>query len=203
MDFYEGTTSTLGRAVSAHIRAQLGAQRISGKTLAARIGLSQNYVATRLRDEKPFTLDDVDAIVTALDLHVSAAEFIKAAHDIYDEQTWLDAQDAALMSLEKLWRKARDEWTDWDRAFVEAHSGAWKGVSENMEREVTELDELRARKTGGNHGASEGSVASKASKSLSGGKAAKGDHHSVSDRSGNLRAAQQRNVQAEHEALDD
>ncbi len=39
---------------------------MSGNTLAGRIGKSQNYVAVRLRDEKPFTLDDVELIADVL-----------------------------------------------------------------------------------------------------------------------------------------
>ena len=58
--------SFLQRCVSAAFRAEIAAQRSSGKELASKVGRSQNYVATRLRDEKPFTLDDVEAICDEL-----------------------------------------------------------------------------------------------------------------------------------------
>jgi transcriptional regulator with XRE-family HTH domain len=44
----------------------MGQRGVSGTALAAQIGKSQNYVATRLRNEKPFTVDDVEAIAAAL-----------------------------------------------------------------------------------------------------------------------------------------
>lgn len=64
--------SSLARAVSADIRARLGAERRSGKWLAEQIGLSQNYVAKRLRDEAPFNLDDLAAIAEAFDIAPTA-----------------------------------------------------------------------------------------------------------------------------------
>lgn len=62
------SVSELQRAVSADVRARLAAGRQSGKWLAGQIGLSQNYVAKRLRDEAAFTLDDLAAIARALRL---------------------------------------------------------------------------------------------------------------------------------------
>lgn len=47
--------------------------------------LSQNYVAKRLRDEAPFTLDDIDLMVDALDLDYSAATLISNAYDRYHD----------------------------------------------------------------------------------------------------------------------
>lgn len=64
--------SSLARAVSADIRARLGAERRSGKWLAEQIGLSQNYVAKRLRDEAPFNLDDLAAIAEAFGIAPTA-----------------------------------------------------------------------------------------------------------------------------------
>lgn len=61
-----GSKSSLARAVSAEIRARLAAQRTSGKKLAETVGLSQNYIAKRLRDEAPFTIDDIELIVADL-----------------------------------------------------------------------------------------------------------------------------------------
>ncbi len=62
-------TTPLARAFSAEIRALLVRRQptMSGLKLAGLIGMSQNYIAKRLRDEYPFTLDDVAAICTALD----------------------------------------------------------------------------------------------------------------------------------------
>lgn len=45
---------------------------MSGNRLAAGARLSQNYVAKRLRDEAPLTLNDVEAIAAALGLPVRA-----------------------------------------------------------------------------------------------------------------------------------
>lgn len=57
----------LAAAVAAEIRAAMGRHRISGNQLAQMTGISQNYVAKRLRDEAPFTLNDVQRICEALD----------------------------------------------------------------------------------------------------------------------------------------
>ena len=65
-DFEQGTRSAFGRAVAAEVRAILGAERMSGNALAKAIGLSQNYVAKRLRDEAPFTLDDLALILSLI-----------------------------------------------------------------------------------------------------------------------------------------
>lgn len=42
-------------------------RRLSGTRLAAASGLSQSYMSHRLRDQAPFTLNDVEAICAALD----------------------------------------------------------------------------------------------------------------------------------------
>jgi Helix-turn-helix. len=80
-----GSRSPVSRAVSAEVRAILGAKRLSGKKLAELMDLSQNYVAKRLRDEAPFTLDDIDLMVDALDLDYSAATLISNAYDRYHD----------------------------------------------------------------------------------------------------------------------
>ena len=67
----------LGRCVAAEIRSQMAARRISGKQLADLIGVSQNYLATRLRDEKPLSLDDVWSIAEVLGEDVD--EFVSDA----------------------------------------------------------------------------------------------------------------------------
>jgi len=83
----EGTRSLLGRCVSAEIRARMAALRLSGKSLAGQVGMSQNYLATRLRDEKPFTLDDLEAIVLALDID-STEVFIADAISRHSDAAW-------------------------------------------------------------------------------------------------------------------
>jgi transcriptional regulator with XRE-family HTH domain len=44
---------------------------VSGFVLAARVGVSQNYFAKRLRDDAPFNMNDVEAICTALGVPLS------------------------------------------------------------------------------------------------------------------------------------
>lgn len=80
----KGTQSLLGRCVSSEVRARIAAQRTSGKAVAAAVGVSQNYLAIRLRDEKPFTLDDVDRLMPVLggdDVEAFIAEAIARHRD--------------------------------------------------------------------------------------------------------------------------
>lgn len=44
----------------------MGRRRVSGNQLAAMTGLSQGYVAKRLRDETSFTINDIERICDAL-----------------------------------------------------------------------------------------------------------------------------------------
>lgn len=60
------------RAVSKEVRSQLGILRISQATLARRTNLSENYLSKRLRDEFPFTLNDIERIAGALGLEFEA-----------------------------------------------------------------------------------------------------------------------------------
>lgn len=85
----DGTRSLLGRCVSAEVRARMAALRTSGKSLAAQVGMSQNYLATRLRDEKPFTLDDLEAVILALD-HDSTEGFIADALARHGDAVWAE-----------------------------------------------------------------------------------------------------------------
>ena len=57
----------LARAVAAEIRAAMGRHRVSGNQLATMTGISQNYIAKRLRDEASFTVNDIERICNALD----------------------------------------------------------------------------------------------------------------------------------------
>lgn len=62
--FPSGTGSPFARAVSAEVRARMAARRLGLRelSLAAGFGSSHNYLAKRLRDAAPLTVDDVDAI---------------------------------------------------------------------------------------------------------------------------------------------
>lgn len=62
--------SPQAQAVAEQIRRELGAQRISGRQLAEKIGKSPNYVNLRIRGEKALDLNDLDAIAAALGLNV-------------------------------------------------------------------------------------------------------------------------------------
>lgn len=71
-----GTQTAFARAVAAEVRALMGVHRMAVRTLAARAKLTDasgkprtfNYLAIRLRDEQPLTLDDVDRIAVVFDL---------------------------------------------------------------------------------------------------------------------------------------
>jgi transcriptional regulator with XRE-family HTH domain len=54
------------RAISAEIRAVMGRHRVSQALLAQRVGVSKNYLGKRLRDEVPFTANDIEAICDAM-----------------------------------------------------------------------------------------------------------------------------------------
>lgn len=62
----QSESGPLAVAVAAEVRAAMGRQRVSGIQLAAMTGISQNYVAKRLRDEAPFTLNDIERICEVL-----------------------------------------------------------------------------------------------------------------------------------------
>ena len=78
----------------------MAAQRITGRQLAAEAGFSsQNYLAIRLRDEKPLTLDDLERICQYFD--VEAQEFVRAADANHGERIW-----AELMEIDRTEREA-------------------------------------------------------------------------------------------------
>lgn len=62
----QSESGPLAIAFAAEIRAAMGRHRFSGNQLAAATGMSQNYMAKRLRDEAPFTLNDIEKICDAL-----------------------------------------------------------------------------------------------------------------------------------------
>ncbi|UKA56664.1 helix-turn-helix domain-containing protein (plasmid) [Arthrobacter sp. FW305-BF8] len=56
----------LAKEVIEAVRRHMSRQGVSGLELAKRIGISQNYIAKRLRHEASFTFNDVENIATAL-----------------------------------------------------------------------------------------------------------------------------------------
>lgn len=72
----------------------MAALRTSGKSLAGQVGMSQNYLATRLRDEKPFTLDDLEAVILALD-HDNTESFIADALARHSDAVWAELTSLA------------------------------------------------------------------------------------------------------------
>lgn len=100
--FTVGAASILARCVSAEVRARLAAERITGREFAARIGMSQNYFATRLRDEKSFTIDDVERIWEGFaDDEQDVDTFISMAYKNHRERIW-DLQDREQKKITKL-----------------------------------------------------------------------------------------------------
>lgn len=76
--FPTGSESVLARCVTYEVRAQLGKDRMNQREFATRLGFSShNYISVRLRDEKPFTLDDVDKMCRLWD--IDPEEFIQQA----------------------------------------------------------------------------------------------------------------------------
>jgi transcriptional regulator with XRE-family HTH domain len=66
------TTTSLNELVASEIRAWLGRRRLTGRQLAAKIGASQTWTATRLRGEQEITLNDLERIADALDVEIAA-----------------------------------------------------------------------------------------------------------------------------------
>jgi transcriptional regulator with XRE-family HTH domain len=58
----------------------MGRHRVSGMQLASLTGKSQNYIATRLRDEAPFTVNDIETICEALGEDVAQLWIAAVAH---------------------------------------------------------------------------------------------------------------------------
>jgi transcriptional regulator with XRE-family HTH domain len=76
--------------------------RLSGVSLAQRMERSQNYVAKRLRDEMPFTLDDVEDIVDALELEISPEVFIAQAAERNGEEVWMQMDELEQLAKRNL-----------------------------------------------------------------------------------------------------
>lgn len=56
----------LSRAFSSRVRIVMADEMVTKTALAKACGFSRNYLGKRLRDEAPFTLNDVEAICQAL-----------------------------------------------------------------------------------------------------------------------------------------
>ena len=61
---------TLARAFSGHVRMVMARDRVTAQALAEAAGLSKSYLGKRLRDEVPFSLNDVEAISKALGMEL-------------------------------------------------------------------------------------------------------------------------------------
>jgi len=73
---FDNGVSDSDRVVSAEVRALMGALRVSQAALAAKCGMSENYLGHRLRDEKSFTLNDLESIIDALGLNMRVSELV-------------------------------------------------------------------------------------------------------------------------------
>lgn len=91
-DFPDGTASVFARTISAEIRARMAAQRITGRKMADLTGMSHSYLAKRLRDALPFTLDDLDRILGVWD--EDGPSFMEAAWNNHFERIAFEAEDA-------------------------------------------------------------------------------------------------------------
>lgn len=58
--------SPFAKEFSAHVRMVMGRDGVTTQALAKRLGVSRTYLGKRLRDEVPFTLNDVGYICEAL-----------------------------------------------------------------------------------------------------------------------------------------
>ncbi|WP_418061773.1 hypothetical protein [Pimelobacter simplex] len=98
--FPTGTTSPFARAVSAEVRARMAARRLGMRelALAAGFGSSHNYLAKRLRDAAPLTVDDVDAI--ARYFGETGEAFIARACDNHLAQTIAEMEEAQRVHAE-------------------------------------------------------------------------------------------------------
>lgn len=109
MDFFPtGARTVLARAVSAEIRARIGADRsLTGQLLAQKIERSQNYVAERLRDEKPFSIDDIEGFSKYFG--ESPSDFVKACMKHWDRveaeraAAWEEAGEAPGPRVDMVW----------------------------------------------------------------------------------------------------
>jgi len=88
----EEKSGPLAVAVAAEVRAAMGRARVSGNQLSKLTGMSQNYIATRLRDEAAFTISDIQRICDALEEDYRAL-FLAATDRLSNENTSTEDQD--------------------------------------------------------------------------------------------------------------
>ena len=62
--------SPLALAFSSRVRVVMAQQRVTAQALAVQTGLSRSYLGKRLRDEVPFSLNDVEVISKALGMEL-------------------------------------------------------------------------------------------------------------------------------------
>lgn len=72
------------RMVSAEVRRVMGDKRVSGNYLARELNVSQNYLSKRLRNQLPFTLNDIERIAAVLDMDFD--ELVVPAAAAYDRK---------------------------------------------------------------------------------------------------------------------
>ncbi|WP_205754147.1 MULTISPECIES: helix-turn-helix transcriptional regulator [Arthrobacter] len=68
----QNPSGPFARASSAEVRATMARKRVSAAKLAAKAEMSPSYLSTRLRDDLPFTLNDIEAICKALEEDLDA-----------------------------------------------------------------------------------------------------------------------------------
>lgn len=73
----QSESGPFARASSAEVRATMARKRVNGAQLSASIGVSPSYLSKRLRDDLPFTLNDIEAVCGALSLDLE--DFVSTA----------------------------------------------------------------------------------------------------------------------------
>lgn len=58
--------------IAAEVRAELARRQLSGIKTAKRLGWTQNYIATRLRGDVPFSIADLTAVADLLGVPVTS-----------------------------------------------------------------------------------------------------------------------------------
>jgi transcriptional regulator with XRE-family HTH domain len=85
----------LAREATEAVRRHMSRQGVSGLELAKRIGISQNYIARRLRHEASFTFNDVENI--AMGLRIPIADLVPGRGTA--ESRFRDGDRAAVVSM--------------------------------------------------------------------------------------------------------
>lgn len=69
-------------AIADAIRGELGKRRMSGRTIATQIDVSEKYMRDRLNDQLAFSTADVDLICTALG--IDTVTFFRAVTESFE-----------------------------------------------------------------------------------------------------------------------